>query len=224
MMGNGNNQFSRPSPPADDESWIATFADMATLLLAFFILLAAISKIDAVAFEQVSAGMAKGVGKREIKTPTEDLKQQVQKSVTSLKMQDVVAISTDSQGIVMEMGSGSFFAPDSAELDESAREILAKIAATIGAEQFKSFQIEVQGHTDDSPPETPQYPSNWELSGARAGTVVRYFEEAGIPRARMKTVGMADTAPKVANRGPYGDVLPQNQAINRRVVVRVYPR
>ena len=122
----GNSQFSRPPPPPDDESWIATFADMATLLLAFFILLAAISKIDAVAFEQVSAGLAKGVGKREVKTPTQGLKQKINKSVESLKMEDTISIGTDNQGIVVEMGAGSFFDPDSAALNDTAREALAK--------------------------------------------------------------------------------------------------
>lgn len=221
----GNSQFSRPPPPPDDESWIATFADMATLLLAFFILLAAISKIDAVAFEQVSAGLAKGVGKREVKTPTQGLKQKINKSVESLKMEDTISIGTDNQGIVVEMGAGSFFDPDSAALNDTAREALAKIAATVASKEFETFQVEVQGHTDDTvPSQSSPYPSNWELSGARASAVIRYFEEVGIPSARMRAIGMAHTAPKVANRGPYGDPLPLNQEINRRIVVRIFPR
>lgn len=225
MIGKGNGQFSRPPPPADDESWIATFADMATLLLAFFILLAAISKIDAVAFEQVSAGLAKGVGKREVKTPTQGLKQKINKSVKSLKMEDTISIGTDHRGIVVEMGAGSFFEKDSATLNDTAKDALSKIAATVASQEFEAFQVEVEGHTDDNlPDKKSSYPSNWELSGARASSVIRYFEEVGIMSARMRAVGMAHTAPKVANRGPYGDPLPQNQEINRRIVVRIFPR
>jgi chemotaxis protein MotB len=84
--------------------------------------------------------------------------------------------------------------------------------------------MDVQGHTDDSPINTPQFPSNWELSAARASAVVRYFAEKGIATERMRATGFADTIPKVPNRDPQGNPIRVNQEENRRITIRVFPR
>lgn len=217
-------RFQKKQDEQNEEDWMTTFADMVTLLLAFFVLLASISKVDVVLFEQVSAGMAAGIGKRKVETPIEKVKTEMQEVVKSLKVEDVVGIGTDSQGVTLEFASSAFFDPGSAELREEALPSLNKIATTIAQDRYKGFQIEVQGHTDDTPIATEKFPSNWELSSARATRVVRFFTDIGLEPARMKAVGYADTAPKVPNRGPYGEPIPQNQDINRRVVVRIYPR
>lgn len=217
-------RFQVPEDNENDEDWMTTFADMVTLLLAFFVMLAAISKVDVVLFEQVKAGMAKGIGKRDVDTPVEKMRKEMEEVVKSMKLEEVVGIGTDSQGITLEFAASSFYEPGSAEIREEAIPILNRVAATINAERYTGFQVEVQGHTDNTPISTPLYPSNWELSAARATRVVRFFEEAGVLPSRMRAMGLADTAPKVPNTGPYGDPLPQNQEINRRVVVRIYPR
>jgi chemotaxis protein MotB len=74
------------------------------------------------------------------------------------------------------------------------------------------------------PIQTQLFPSNWELSAARATAVVRLFSDAKVNPARMKAIGYADVMPKVPNRDPNGNPLPANQSINRRVVVKVMPR
>lgn len=208
----------------NDEAWMTTFADMVTLLLAFFILLTAISKVDVVLYEQVKAGMAKGIGNREVTSPVQMLRREVEKTVEALNVEDVVAVGTDAQGITIEFAASAFYEPGSAEIREEAIPVLNRVGATIMAERYTGFLVEVQGHTDDQPISTPVFPSNWELSGARASRVVRHLEGLGMTAARMKAVGYADTAPKVPNRDAFGDPLPQNQEINRRVVVRLHPR
>jgi chemotaxis protein MotB len=65
------------------------------------------------------------------------------------------------------------------------------------------------------------FPSNWELSGARAARVVRMFETMGFDRRQLQAIGYADTKPLVPNRDAQGAAIPQNQAQNRRVVLRV---
>lgn len=72
-------------------------------------------------------------------------------------------------------------------------------------------RISVAGHTDSVPIRNVRYPSNWELSGARAGSVVRYLEANGIPSARLTAVGHADTRPLAENTSREG------RSINRRV-------
>lgn len=217
-------RFQPKKKEENDEAWMTTFADMVTLLLAFFIMLAAISKVDVVLYEQVKAGMAQGIGKREVTTPVQMLKREMEETIKALEVDDVVAIGTDAQGITIEFASSAFYEPGSAEIREEATPILNRIGATINADRYTGFLVEVQGHTDDVPISTPTFPSNWELSSARASRVVRFFESIEIESARMKAIGYADTAPKVPNRDAYGDPLPQNQEINRRVVVRLNPR
>ncbi len=214
----------KPRKPVQvDEDWMATFSDMTTLLLAFFILLASISKVDMALFEQVQAGMAKGVGKRDIETPIENLKQEIKEILVQMNVDDTSSIGSDTSGVIIEFASSSFFDPGSANLRQDALPILRRVADTLNADLYKNFQIEVQGHTDDTPIHTPQFPSNWELSAARATGVVRHFLDMQMTPARLRAVGMADVAPKVPNLDPFGNPLPANREINRRIVIRVNP-
>ena len=210
-------------PQGGEDDWIGTFADMVTLLLGFFILLASISKVDMALFEQVQAGMAKGVGKRDIETPLENLKREVKEILVEMNVRETSSIGSDSSGVIIEFASSSFFDPGSATLRNDAKPILKRVADTLDADIYKNFQIEVQGHTDDTPIHSPQFPSNWELSAARATGVVRYFIEQKMAPTRLRAVGLADVAPKVPNLDPFGNPLPVNREINRRIVIRVNP-
>lgn len=121
----------------------------------------------------------------------------------------------------VEMDSATFFAPGAASLSDAGRDVLHGVAATLQNETYKDYQITVEGHTDDTPIKTPQFPSNWELSTARAAAVVQYFLTQGIPAQRLRAAGYADTFPKVPNRDEMGRPLPEGQAQNRRVVIRL---
>ena len=154
-------------PQSGEDDWVGTFADMVTLLLGFFILLASISKVDMALFEQVQAGMAKGVGKRDIETPLENLKREVKEILVEMNVQETSSIGSDSAGVIIEFASSSFFDPGSATLRNDAKPILKRVVDTLNADIYKNFQVEVQGHTDDTPIHSQQFPSNWELSAAR---------------------------------------------------------
>ncbi|MBM3565617.1 MAG: hypothetical protein FJX42_05840, partial [Alphaproteobacteria bacterium] len=85
------------------------------------------------------------------------------------------------------------------------------------------YKIDAEGHTDDAPIKTERFPSNWELSGGRASTVVRYFLENGMDPDRLKVSAFADTKPKALNRDAAGAAIPANQALNRRVTLEITP-
>lgn len=121
----------------------------------------------------------------------------------------------------MELSSAAFFDPGSAALSQAGKEILHGVASDIGAEKFKDYQITVEGHTDDTPIQTTQFPSNWELSTARASAVVHFFLESGLPAQRLRAAGYADTFPKLPNRDANGYAIPENQTQNRRVVIKL---
>jgi chemotaxis protein MotB len=121
------------------------------------------------------------------------------------------------------LSGGAFFQPGTAKLYDDAIPVLDKISQIIKAPKFDFYNIEVGGHSDDAPIHTEQFPSNWELSGARASTVVRFLEAKEIDKRRMKAIGYADIDPKVPNRDTEGNPIPENRATNRRITIRVYP-
>ena len=119
----------------------------------------------------------------------------------------------------VEMSSATFFASGSATLSKSGEAVLQDVAQRLKSDELRGYLITVEGHTDDAPISTAQFPSNWELSTARASAVVHYFLDQGIPAQKLRAAGYADTFPKAPNRDAAGHPLPENQAQNRRVVI-----
>jgi len=207
------------------EDWLMSYADMITLLMAFFVMLISMSHFDPVKYEQVQGGLAKDIGKHDAAQPMQSLKTDMAQAMRGLKVDDTqVAIGQDDRGLVLDLDAGTFFDPNSAALKEQFLPALAKIATTLMSEKYSAFQVEVQGHTDDEKPTAPAYPTNWELSAARATAVVRMLIKDGVAADRLGAVGYADTRPRVANRDVNGNPLAINQAINRRVSIHIYPR
>ncbi len=206
----------------DSHAWLLTFADAVTLLLAFFVMLMSFSKVDIVTFEQVKAGIARDLGQRSIARPAAQLRVELDRLVDSLGVADAVRINIYERGIVLELASNAFYLPGTATLRPEARPILDRVAETLDAPLYSKFRIAIEGHTDDNPISNDRFASNWELSAARATNIVRLFEARDIPVRRMRAVAFADTQPKVPNRNSAGEALPENQAKNRRVLVRIH--
>ncbi|MFH1157328.1 MAG: OmpA family protein [Pseudomonadota bacterium] len=121
----------------------------------------------------------------------------------------------------IDLNSAPFFASGSSTLSDEGKTLLEPVIEKVNSDRFRNYQITIEGHTDDSPINTLQFPSNWELSTGRAASVVRYFMEQGIPAQRLRASGYADTFPKMPNRDDAGNPIPENQAQNRRVVIKL---
>jgi chemotaxis protein MotB len=121
----------------------------------------------------------------------------------------------------VEMNSAAFFDRGSATLSKAGEAVLRDIALKLASESLRDYQITVEGHTDDIPISTAQFPSNWELSTARAAAVVHFFLNENIPAQRLRAAGYADTFPKAPNRDAQGNAIPENQSQNRRVVIKL---
>jgi len=122
---------------------------------------------------------------------------------------------------IIEINSAAFFDSGSATLSKAGESILRDMAVDLRSNRFKDYQITVEGHTDDTPISTARFPSNWELSTARASAVVHFFLDQGIPALKLRAAGYADTFPKAPNRDVNGIAIPQNQSQNRRVVIKL---
>ncbi|CCG42989.1 OmpA/MotB family protein [Magnetospirillum molischianum] len=206
------------------EDWLLSYADMITLVMAFFIILVSMSKIDANKYEEVQSGMARDIGNREVTKPLQDLRSELLGAVAGAGVDEAIDIGRDDRGVVLNLASGAMFQPGSADIRPEFRPVMKEITTTLGQPRFTGYQIEIQGHTDDVPVRTPQFPSNWDLSAGRALATLKLMNEQGLDAARMKISAYADTAPRVPNHSETGRAYPENQAINRRVQIHVYPR
>jgi len=127
---------------------------------------------------------------------------------------DGVDLEVVNYQVILQMRDRILFPSGSAELAAAGRTVLAKMRPVL---EFVDARIDVEGHTDDVPISSPVYPSNWELSTARAAAVVRFLVGAGMSPRRLRAVGFADTRPQAVN-----DTV-EGRARNRRVSLVVVP-
>jgi chemotaxis protein MotB len=117
--------------------------------------------------------------------------------------------------MVVELATDILFAPGSADLSPAGRTAIAEVAQVLAGIPEREFQVE--GHTDNVPIKTAQWPSNWELASGRAMTVVKAMIEAGLPPDRVSAASYADWKPISPNDTPEG------RAANRRIEIVVVP-
>jgi len=222
-------------PPEGAPEYMLTYGDMVTLLLTFFVLMYTTATVDGYKMKLILSafsglGMLNGgntlqVGKMaEMGNTIESLpsmqkgraldnarKQAVSLFQTESKSK-MVRITQDERGLIISFAADAFFDVASAEVDiEAARETLQKTSVllnSLGPDQ--KFRIE--GHTDSLPTDAGgEWPSNWELSAARAINVLHYLSDFGVNEQQFQVSGLADTVPLVSNDTPEG------RAYNRRV-------
>ena len=254
-------------PPCEEglPPWLATFADLMSLLMCFFVLLLSFAEMDAIRFKKMAESMkdAFGVQKQipaneivkgtsvimqeyspgkpqptpvpeiqQITTEEEkqnvelneevmdavqqELEQQAQEKAEELhgKLEEeiddgMVEIETDQTRIIVRIREQGSFSSGSAQLNAGFFEVMDKISGVVANMQGK---IVVAGHTDNIPISTQRFRSNWELSSARAVTVVHaLLSHPEVDMERVKIEGYADTRPLEPND------TPDNRARNRRV-------
>ncbi len=218
--------MAAPKAPKEEEikeDWLVTYADAITLLMAFFVMLLTFSKFDIPAFEEAAAAIAGKISDKPKVSPTAEMMIDIQDMVYNMQADEVVKVEKDRKGVVIELASSAFYKPGSATIRDEAVPVLKEIADMLAAPRYATYNVEVEGHTDDDPISTRLFPSNWELSSRRATRVVRFFIEDGMQPLRLKAVGFAETRPKLPNRDANGVPIPENQAENRRVLIRVFP-
>jgi chemotaxis protein MotB len=123
-----------------------------------------------------------------------------------------VRVTQSPRGVTVEINASVLFKSGEAILQPQSTEALAAVAQVLSQ---VDNPIQVEGHTDNIPISSPNFPSNWELSSSRAGSVVRLFSERGVPAARMVAIGYADNRPVDTNATLDG------RSRNRRVNVLI---
>ena len=204
------------------ESWLMTYADTITNLLGFFVLIVSVSTVDMNKFAQVSEGVKEQMKSQQLEiTSMAKLKKVLDSLMKDKEATGAIDINMDSKGINMTASNASFFNSGEAELLPDGRAIIDQITDQI-SKINDVFNVDVEGHTDNSPISSANYASNWELSADRASQVVKYMISKGIPKDHIKASSFADTRPVLPNEDKKGVPLPENKSRNRRVVIRVF--
>lgn len=207
------------SSAGGDGDWLITLSDLLSLLLIFFIMFVVLTKDINGLEKQRPEGFQNPVLpyeelQRETAFVGEWIKDEITSRISSLDMGDDVSVLAVDKEIIITMKEKVTFRPAGADILESSEPVLKNIAEII--KKYPSFLVEIEGHTDNIPIQTSLYPSNWELSVARATSVLKYFiHDHGIDPSRLSVKGSADQKPLVPND------TPENRAKNRRVEIRL---
>jgi len=209
--------------------WLATFADLMSLLLCFFVLIVSFSSMQQVEFNKAMGSLQGALGilssKRALihldalpTTPIQVRKlsmiweklQKLKDAVASQGMTGAAKIQSTDNGIRFTLQDELLFESGKSNLKTGILPLLRKIAEmNIAANGV----LRIEGHTDNVPINTRRFPSNWELSSSRALNVLHYFENLGIKREKLACSGFADTRPLKPNDSA------ANRAKNRRVEI-----
>lgn len=228
----------------NSERWLLSYADFITLLMVFFIIMYSMSAMNEAKFQALAQSLSSvfqggasilnsGSGTLDGQPPSDDLPsaapqddsanqaeqdvlmvidKQLQQYLTDAGLQDSVVLTIDDRGLVVSLGDAATFDSGSAEIKASFVPQLLKIAEILnGVDNY----IRIEGHTDNVP-ETGKYKSNWELSTARATSLVQLFiQNSAIPPAKLSAVGYGEYRPVAVNDTAEG------RAKNRRVDIVV---
>lgn len=202
------------------EKWLVSYADLMTLLFGFFVLMYSMSNVDQKKFAEAAQSASERFG-GEYQDPTEAVNRAIAKEIKSIPgAAGEIEVKKGLLGIEVNFRGKVLFDSGQSALNPKGQELLGKLAAQI-QKLGKEFSVRVEGHTDDVPISTPQFPSNWELSASRAIEVIKIFRAAGIEGKRLEAIGFADTRPIAENRSPAGEAKPDNMSLNRRVMIRI---
>jgi chemotaxis protein MotB len=173
----------------EDQPWLLSYADMVTLLLAFFVLFFSISQIDQVKFEMIMEYFSKSET-----MPLHQLEKKFKELVEQHNLQQSVDVSLTPDGLLVNFQDNILFDSGKADLKPNSFPILNALADILKAPDVSERKIQVEGHTDSVPlAKNSLYPSNWELSTARSSSVIRSLLANGIGAQRFMAVGYADT-------------------------------
>ena len=227
-------RLEEPEKPENHERWLITYADMITLLMVFFIVLYASSIVDSNKFQSLAASLQQAFNVDvlegfDLETTSADpaaaealvaaLKQDVESLRSELDAlrgpglsRGDIAVEVNREGILISIYGNLLFDSGKATINYEALDVLQRVARAIAT---KPYPMRVEGHTDNIPIDTQVYPSNWELSTARATAVVRYLIDSGISPQRVQAVGYGETRPL------NGNLNREQRGRNRRVDIQL---
>jgi len=150
--------------------------------------------------------------RRAIREKMRTMARDISEVMAPLVREGTVRVTQTAHGVTVEINASVLFAPGDSSLAADATKALRAVARILATTELP---VAVEGHTDNTPIATVQFPSNWELSVVRASSVVRLFVEAGVTPQRLTAAGFGEQRPVADNATPEG------RARNRRVTILI---
>ena len=216
------------------KAWLETYGDMITLMLCFFVMLYDPSESDAnqmaaltasimgdptAGGQSLASGRLADLGNTVMSMPSIEKGKNLgvaKVKAVSLFVPKIksnkITVTSDERGVVVTLAADAFFKQGSADLDiEEVREDLQHLAQFFMEKEVAGRRFRIEGHTDSLPVNPDVWPSNWELSTARAVNVLHALVQYGVDEKQFSVAGYADTRPK------FTDDTEEGRAYNRRV-------
>jgi chemotaxis protein MotB len=231
MSPNFRYCLSNDPPPVSSNGWAVIYAGFIIMFLCFFILLCAYSVTDRAKLVRASGSFSSVVGifsggqrfeSGPVALPVAPdmvgadselagLYGNIQGMTSDLRMGNEIKVSVNAKGVLLQLSDRILFASGQADILPEARRLIEHVGAIVA--NHPAYSLRIEGHTDNSPIRNiSRYPSNWELSTARAVNVVRYLLDKRLIAAdRLLAAGFGEYKPLFPN-----DTL-ENRARNRRV-------
>jgi len=229
-----------------DERWLVSYADFITLLMVLFVILYSMGQTDVEKYRRLADSMRSAFtiggpaqvvdsqinqaggesedgtskpivipGIPEGPTQSEEVAGQLTSMLSAQNLGSAVSVQTNIEGVLISLSERLVFKDGQADLPAEAYPVLDTIAGMLRPIDNK---VRLVGHTSNTPSSSPSYPTNWELSLARAMSVARYMINAGIAADRFIVSGQGEYAPLFPND------TPQHQELNARVeIMIIYP-
>jgi len=228
-----------------DERWLVSYADFITLLMVLFVVLYSMSQVNVEKYKilatsmrtaftlggasqivdsqinQAGGTMEDGTSKPivipgipEGPTQSEEVAGELTAMLSSQNLGNQVSVQTNVEGVMISLSEKLIFKEGQADLPPEALRVLDTIATMLLPIENK---VRLVGHTNNTPSSNPTYPTNWELSLARATTVAKYLINSGVPPERLIVSGQSEYAPVFPND------TEEHRQLNARVeIVIVY--
>lgn len=194
------------SSPLDDATWLYSYADLMTQLLIFAVLI-----LTAMGVQPLKE-KSPVVEPLAPPSPLTALQQEVERMAKETGLGDALTVDRSANRLTIRMKSAILFPEAQDRLTRDAERVLTELTPILVRTRNK---LRVDGHTDDVAINSAAFPSNWELSAARAISVARYLEARGVVSERFSVAGFAEFHPMVPN------VSASSRALNRRVEIVV---
>lgn len=220
------------------DRWLVSYSDFMTLLMVLFVILYSMSQVDVEKYKQLADGLKvafaggdsasvidpminlgggadQGSEASPIIIPgipqssmdTVEVAGQLSNMLAVSDLGDMVSVQNNVEGVLISVSEKLLYVPGTVELQPEAYPVLDTVIDMI---KHLDNDIRVIGHTDDSLPAESQFQTNWDLSLARAMTIVKYFQNAGIVPERLIAAGRGEYLPLFPNDSP------EHRALNSR--------
>ena len=214
------NKLNDNSEEADD--FFVSYSDLVTLLMTFFITMLAVSNVDVDKFVKIARSLNESLGGGDMayeNVTLDDLDglMQLFGNSTDRKADATYDVERRDDGIAIRFNAEYLFRAGEALLRPLAIPALENVGNTIV--RRTKFTVVVEGHTDDEDISSAKYPSNWELSTARAASIVRLLQKQGVAPERLIAAGFGSTRPLKSTLGLTGKSLKKAREKNRRVEI-----